>query len=314
MFIKIFSPKNTINFLSYKKYVFVISALLIIASVYTWISKKDDKYGIDYKGGSEIVVGFEKEAPVQDVRKALSAIGIEGAVVQSFGDEDKNEIAIKVPNDVKGNEEKTDIKSFVEKALNEHISSNKFEILKVDFVGPTAGEELRKQSLIAIALSVVGILIYISVRFEFAFALGAVVALFHDIIIGLGLYLLFGRTISVVTLAAALTILGYSVNDTIVVFDRIREKLMGAKNYVLEELVNKSITETFSRTIITSLTTLFTALSLLILGGGEIRDLSLFLVIGIIAGTMSTIFIASPVAIWWSDYQAKREKAKKNKK
>ena len=144
-------------------------------------------------------------------------------------------------------------------------------------------------------------MIYISVRFEFAFALGAIVALFHDIVIGLGIYLMLGETISVTTLAAALTLLGYSVNDTIVIFDRIREKLITAKSYVLENVINEALTEMLSRTIITSILTLFSAVALLIFGGGEIRDLSLFLVVGIVIGCYSTVFIASPVALWWAD-------------
>ena len=198
------------------------------------------------------------------------------------------------------------MKSSLRDTFNENIfkgdkKKDDFEILKIDYVGPTAGEELRTQALIAIIISVIGILIYISVRFEFAFALGAIVALFHDIVIGLGIYLLLGDTISVTTLAAALTLLGYSVNDTIVIFDRIREKLITAKSYVLENVINEALTEMLSRTIITSILTLFSAVALLIFGGGEIRDLSLFLVVGIVIGCYSTVFIASPVALWWAD-------------
>ncbi len=311
MFRKIFVPKKTINFLSLAKPAAIFSTLLLVASFYTWFAKGPNKYGIDYKGGYEIVVSFKTPVDSQHIRNAIEKIGIKDAVVQSFSGAD--EFLIRLSNDEKNPEE---VKKEINAAFNENIpelvgNQNAFEILKVDYVGPTAGEELRRQALIAVLISIVGILIYISIRFEFAFALGAVVALFHDISIGLGLYLMFGQTISVTTLAAALTLLGYSVNDTIVIFDRIREDLVSAKKYVLEDVINKAVTETLSRTIITSILTLFSAVALLVFGGGEIKDLSLFLVIGLVIGCFSTIFIASPIALWWSDRQSAKAAAAK---
>ncbi len=302
MFRRIFTPKKTINFLSHSKVAAVFSTLLLIVSLAVWFVKKDDKYGIDYKGGYEIIVKFNgDDVNGQDIRNSLSKIGFDEAIVQAFNN--SNEFVLRLSDREKNTEV---LKSSLRDTFNENIckgdkKKDDFEILKIDYVGPTAGEELRTQALIAIIISVIGILIYISVRFEFAFALGAIVALFHDIVIGLGIYLMLGETISVTTLAAALTLLGYSVNDTIVIFDRIREKLITAKNYVLENVINEALTEMLSRTIITSILTLFSAVALLIFGGGEIRDLSLFLVVGIVIGCYSTVFIASPVALWWAD-------------
>ena len=302
MFRRIFTPKKTINFLSHSKVAAVFSTLLLIVSLAVWVVKKDDKYGIDYKGGYEIIVKFNgDDVNGQDIRNSLSKIGFDEAIVQAFNN--SNEFVLRLSDREKNTEV---LKSSLRDTFNENIfkgdkKKDDFEILKIDYVGPTAGEELRTQALIAIIISVIGILIYISVRFEFAFALGAIVALFHDIVIGLGIYLMLGETISVTTLAAALTLLGYSVNDTIVIFDRIREKLITAKSYVLENVINEALTEMLSRTIITSILTLFSAVALLIFGGGEIRDLSLFLVVGIVIGCYSTVFIASPVALWWAD-------------
>ena len=276
MFRRIFTPKKTINFLSHSKVAAVFSTLLLIVSLAVWFVKKDDKYGIDYKGGYEIIVKFNgDDVNGQDIRNSLSKIGFDEAIVQAFNN--SNEFVLRLSDREKNTEV---LKSSLRDTFNENIfkgdkKKDDFEILKIDYVGPTAGEELRTQALIAIIISVIGILIYISVRFEFAFALGAIVALFHDIIIGLGIYLMLGETISVTTLAAALTLLGYSVNDTIVIFDRIREKLITAKSYVLENVINEALTEMLSRTIITSILTLFSAVALLIFGGGEIRGLHL---------------------------------------
>ncbi|MCB0335368.1 MAG: protein translocase subunit SecF, partial [Bdellovibrionales bacterium] len=219
---------------------------------------------------------------------------------QAF-EEDKNDYAIRIAGSAE------DSKSVVEaigKALEKGFPSG-YEVMKTDFVGPTIGAELKKKAITALVVGLLGILGYITYRFEFAFALGAVIALFHDVIVCIGVYLLCGLTLNMATLAAALTIVGYSVNDTIIIFDRMREEMYKRKNFVLRDLMNYSINATLSRTIITSLLTLFSALALLIFGGGAIRDLSLFLVVGVITGTYSTIFIASPIALMWEEMRTK---------
>jgi preprotein translocase subunit SecF len=302
---EILKAKTNVDFLGMSKYVIVCSLALAVASIYIWLQAGEAKYGIDYKGGHEIVVRVPGEvAKAGVIRKSLADAGFEGAIVQSF-EQGSNEYSLRITSDKTSNE----VRREVEEALNSGIDG-KVEILKTDYVGPTIGKELRRDALIAIIIGLIGILVYVSFRFEFAFALGAVIALFHDVIVTMGVYLFCGQTVTMATLAAALTIVGYSVNDTIIIFDRMREELLKQKNYVLEDLMNYSINATLSRTIITNMLTFFSALALFLFGGGAIQDLSLFFVVGVVAGTYSTIFIASPVALAWADFQSKRDAKK----
>lgn len=298
-----FIPKDTnIDFLSKAKFAYILSILLIVISFYVWFERGDSKYGVDYKGGTEIIVKLTEAKGSQVIRNALNAAGVTSAIVQSF-EKGSEEYSIRVG----GSDDK--IRKDINKAL-ETAFAGKYSIEKTDVVGPTIGSELREKALIAIIFGLLGILAYISFRFEFAFALGAVAALFHDVIVCTGLYLLSGREISASTLAAALTIVGYSVNDTIIIFDRCREEILRSKKLDLVKIMNSSINATLSRTLITSLLTLFSALALLLYGGGAIADLSLFLVVGIIAGTYSTIFIACPIVELWNRRIEAKAKAK----
>lgn len=296
---EIISAKTKFDFLGKGKYAMLLSAIVIAFSVYLWVNTGEAKYGVDYKGGHEIIVQFSKKVATADVRNAVKKNGIESAIVQEF-EAGSSEFSVRLPGEFEGAKEIRDKISTAFRSLD-----NSAKILATNFIGPTIGKELRRNALIAIIVSLIGMLAYITYRFEFAFALGAVVALFHDVIVCLGIYLFTGRTLSMITLAAALTIVGYSVNDTIIVFDRIREEMIKRKEFVLKEVVNFSINATLSRTIITSLLTFFSALALLIFGGGAISDLALFLVVGIITGTYSTIFIASPVALAWERFATK---------
>ena len=302
---ELISSKLNVDFLGKKYFAFFLSAIMIGLSVYTWIDIGDAKYGIDYKGGHEIIVKTEAGITSEGIRKALSDGGVENSVVQSF-EAGSSEFAIRLGGQAteegSGLDESKKVRESITNALGSAFPG-KVEIIKTDFVGPTIGKELCKKALVAVVIGLIGILGYITFRFEFAFALGAVAALFHDVIVSMGIYLLCGFSISVATLAAALTIVGYSVNDTIIVFDRMREEIFKQKNYELVDLMNRSINSTLSRTVITSLLTLFSALALLIFGGGAIADLSLFLVVGVITGTYSTIFIASPVALAWENFR-----------
>ncbi|MCB0318055.1 MAG: protein translocase subunit SecF [Bdellovibrionales bacterium] len=291
---ELISSDLKIDFIGKSKFALLLSFVLAIASIYIWVSRGEDKYGIDYKGGHAIVVQVPSSASSENIRSALKTADISGAIVQSFEEAD-GQYSIRLGGSL---EETETIKSKVKDSLSKFLSAD-VKILQTDYVGPTIGAELRKNALIATIIGLICILIYISFRFDFSFALGAVVALFHDVIIGIGIYLACGHMINMATLAAVLTIVGYSVNDTIIVFDRVREEMMKAKSFDLDELLNRSINSTLSRTVITSLLTLFSALALLLFGGGAIADLSLFLVIGIIVGTYSTFFIASPVARAW---------------
>ncbi len=287
--------KTKFDFIAKRWYAYTVSLLLVLLTVFMWITKGVEKYGIDYVGGHEIVVSLPKDSKSSKIRKVLEDAGTKDFVVQAF-DLGSGDFSIKLPGD---SGDSASVLAPIEKALKAEFKDVTIE--KTDFVGPTIGSELKRKAIISIIVGLVGILIYITVRFEFAYALGAVVALFHDVVVSLGIYLLCGMTLSMATLAAALTIVGYSVNDTIIIFDRVREELFHSKGLTLKEIFNKSINSTLSRTIITSLLTLFSALALLVFGGGSIADLSLFLVVGIITGSYSTIFIASPIALAWEE-------------
>jgi preprotein translocase subunit SecF len=188
-------------------------------------------------------------------------------------------------------------------AVKAAYSGQEIRVLKTDYVGPTVGEELRKKALWATVAGLVFILLYLTFRFEFAFGLGAVVAIFHDVTVSIGIYLAAGFTINMGTIAAALTILGYSVHDTIVVFDRVREELNHRKSFVLSELLNDCINSTLSRTLITTMLTIFSVAALLIFGGSTIADMSFFLLVGLISGTYSTVYIAAPVVLAWEHFR-----------
>ena len=301
-------PSNTkIDFLGKGKIAIFVSSLIIIGSVYLWFKGGEAKYGVDYKGGHEILVRVPNDIGPDAIRQTLNDKGMHEALVQSF-EAGTGEYSIRLGG-INTNTSPGDsklVRDQIESALKEKAPT--VEILKADYVGPTVGGELRRQAMIAVFLGVLGILAYVTIRFEFSFALGAVVALIHDVIVAMGVYLLMGKLISVDVLAAALTIIGYSVNDTIVVFDRVREEIhKQQKGYDLIGLINHCINLTLSRTVITHLLTFFSALGLYIFGGGEIEDLSLFLLVGIVAGTYSTVFIAAPVALWWEDFRSSVE-------
>lgn len=277
----------------------LFSAALIAGSFYLWFSLAESKYGIDFVGGHEIIVSLPPEADGAKVRSSLREANFDGLNVQAF-ESAGNEFAIRMKGDA---EDSSVVRERILSALKAKFG-DQAQILAADFIGPTVGKELQTKALLAVTIGLLGMLIYITFRFEFAFALGAVVALFHDVVVAMGIYLAVGHTINMATLAAVLTIVGYSVNDTIVIFDRVREELQRRRDMDLVELLNYSISATLSRTIITSLLTLFSAAALLIYGGGAIADLSLFLVVGIISGTYSTIFIATPVALAWEKFRA----------
>lgn len=269
------------------------SLLAIAASIYIWTSSGNNKYGIDFLGGNEIVVRFTKDLKTADLRKSLLTSGFESAIVQSFEEGSKDfSVRLKEQRDDK-------VSSRIQKVLLELDPSA--EIIKQDFVGPVIGEQIRRDGIRAIIFALAAILIYITLRFEWPYAIGAVTALVHDVTITTGIFIFSGREISASVLAALLTIIGYSLNDTIVVFDRIRENYFGSKakaNIKFADLVNTSINQTLSRTVLTSLTTLFVVSVLWLMGGGAIQDLSFALVIGVAVGTYSSVFIASPVVIF----------------
>lgn len=299
------SKKTNFNFIGQWKFCVTLSILAAIGSIYIWVAKGESKYGVDFQGGHEIVVRVKEGGNSDSIRSALSTAGLNEAIVQSF-EIGSNQYSIRLGGSGQESTPTADSSKIVADkvlgALNLSFN-NTVEILKTDYVGPTVGKELRFKATLATFVGLVAILLYMSFRFEFSFALGAVVAIFHDVIIATGIYLAAGFTINMGTIAAALTILGYSVHDTIVVFDRVREEIFKRKDFSLAELMNDCINATLSRTIITTLLTVFSVLALLVLGGGSIADLNFFLLVGLICGTYSTVYVASPVVLAWEYFR-----------
>ena len=283
-----------IDFLGVFPIAVTFSLILLAGSMYLFFSKGEAKYGVDFTGGYEFLVSAASGGTADTVRGALNEKGIEGAIVQSF-EVGSNQFLIRMEGE---QSESDSLKAKVKGIVTEKFGAGS-DILRQDFVGPTVGNELRTKALLAVVAALGGMLAFISFRFEFAFALGAVVALFHDVILSTGIYLLSGQTFSMGAVAAALTIVGYSVNDTIVIFDRIREELTHRQKYNLIDVMNECINMMLSRTLITHILTLFSAAALYFFGGGAISDLSLYLLAGIISGSYSTIYIACPVVLLW---------------
>ena len=296
--IRVVKPGINIDFVGRKKPALFFSSFLIIACILSMILKGGLNFGIDFAGGTLVQIRFERTTNPGEIRGGLQEIGLEGSVIQQFGEKKDNEYLIRVEStssDVEG------ISDRIQGTFSKIYGEDGLEVRRVEMVGPQVGEELRRKGLLAIIYAMIGILFYITWRFEFRFALGAVAALFHDVIITVGIFSLTGREFTLPVLAAILTIVGYSLNDTIVVYDRIRENLRKMVRKKLELVINTSINETLSRTILTSGTTLFVVLALLILGGGIIHDFAFALIIGVIVGTYSSIFVASPILIFWEE-------------
>jgi len=288
---EIFKTDKIYDFMSKSKLFLGISLFMILAS-YALLFTKGLNYGIDFAGGTLIQVKYDQPAPIKKIREVLKQDKMfASASVTEFGAPE--EVIIKIPTSSKS--VSTDIGDKVRGLLKD---SGKFEVRRVDMVGPKVGNELREKGLMAMVLSILVILIYVSFRFEWRFALASIFALIHDVSIALGAISLFNIDVNLDILAAILTILGYSLNDTIIVFDRIREGIQKSKVYNLFEIINESITKTLSRTTLTSLTTFFVVLTLFLFGGEIIHGFSFTMLVGVIVGTYSSIFIASPFLKW----------------
>jgi preprotein translocase subunit SecF len=286
-----------INWMGRRHLFLLLPALLTVWSFYVFFSKGESVYGTDFSGGYEFLVTFEGDFDTEKVRTGLAEQKLEEVRVQAFKGASK-EYSIRLGDQGDPQSVRTKVESALKAAFGDAA-----KIQKTDYVGPTVGKELRKHALLAIGLGLLGILIYIAFRFEFSVAVGNVVALFHDVIISTGIYLAAGHQISMATLAGALTIVGYSVNDTVVIFDRVREERARHKSYNLIDVVNEALNFTLSRTVITHMLTFFSALALYIIGGGEIAELSFYLCAGIICGSYSTIFIVAPIVILWEHWR-----------
>lgn len=288
--------KTNIDFMGRRKLWYVVSATVILVGMVSLYIKGVD-YGIDFLGGTEIIVQFQHEVQISDARTAMDRIGFGKAEIKTFGT--NRDILIRTVEQGEGNI----VGDKIQAGLRSSFSTNPFIVLKEDKIGPKVGAELRRDALYAVVASLIAIWLYVWLRFKFIYGLGAVVALFHDVLVTLGFVSIFDGVfnleISQNMIAAFLTLVGLSVNDTVVIFDRIRENQKIFRSMPLMELMNKSLNETLSRTIITS-GTIFIVLTVLLVFGGEVnRGFSFALVIGIVTGTYSSIYIASAVALEW---------------
>ncbi|MGB9408251.1 MAG: protein translocase subunit SecF [Terracidiphilus sp.] len=263
--------------------------------------------GVDFKGGTQVQVQFQQAPDLNKIRSATSAAGIKDASVVTYDVASNNEVLISLPE--QHNEASLDEgqKQIVD-ALHAHYG-NPFTVRNVSVVGPTVGKQLRTKAIEAILFSMLGMLVYLWFRFQLIYGVAAVVACFHDTLITVGAFALTNQEISLTVIAAILTLVGYSMNDTIVVFDRIRENLRLSRRESLPDVVNRSINQTLSRTVLTSGLTFLTVLSLYIFGGAVLKGFSFALVIGILIGTYSSIAVAAPMLVAWQEWRARRGKA-----
>ncbi|MGH2304713.1 protein translocase subunit SecF [Campylobacter taeniopygiae] len=288
-----FSEKKIYDFMRMRFAAISLSFFLFFGSIYL-LWDRGLQYGIDFSGGTLIQLKYDNEvAPIPQIRELLEKKGgFQSLSVTEFGN--KNEVTIRFlgSNDNLG----SDISAYISEILKD---TGKFEVRRADVVGPKVGDELRNKGITAVVISLIAILIYLAVRFEWRFAMAAIISEIHDVVITLGAISLFKIDVNLDTLAAVLTVLGYSLNDTIIIFDRIREGTKTSKRTELAPIINESVSATLSRTILTSGLTLATVVILYFFGGEMIRGFSLALIVGIIAGTLSSIFVASPTLLWF---------------
>jgi preprotein translocase SecF subunit len=284
------------KFMSFRRHAVIFSGILIIAGLLGWLLQGGFNLGIDFAGGLMIEYMFNQELPLDEVRTTVSDIGYSGPEITDIQGNPKN-LMIRVPSLGDRDASMESPSATILAALQAKYPGLEGDLRLEESVGPKIGNELRRKATLAVLISLLGILLYIAIRFEVKFALAAVLALFHDVLITLGIFAILQREITLPVIAALLTIGGYSVNDTIVVFDRIREQLKIRRRVPFETVLNISINQTLSRTIITSLTTLFAVMALFFLGGQVLHDFSLAMLIGIIIGTFSSIFVASSAVL-----------------
>ena len=304
-----FKYTKTFNFMGKSKFALVLSIVIVLSS-YVILATKGLNYGVDFAGGTVVQVQYDKTAPIDEMRKKLKSNSLfKGSSISEFGS--PKEVVIRMKSTT--GDVTVDIGDVTRETLQ---GTGNYKIRRVDIVGPKVGSELKEKGIMSLLLAVAGILIYVAFRFEWRFAVASVVALVHDVSISLGAIALFGVDVNLDVLAAVLTILGYSLNDTIIVFDRIREGITKSRAVELAETINESITRTLARTTLTSLTTFFVVFTLFTFGGEIIHAFAFTLLVGIIVGTYSSIFVASPILLWFG-FDVKRyhiklaEKAKR---
>ena len=290
-----FKDGQFIDFLGYKRLAAIISSILILAGVASIVAHNGLKYGIDFRGGTNVQIQFSTPPNLDQLRNFFAQNGMKNVVLQTFGDLADHEILLGLPiNSPLGTGE--NLTSELRKILEPQHP--KLEIRRIETIGPKVGDELKISAVKAILIALGLVLLYITIRFQWRQGVSAIVALLHDVLVVVGMFSILDKEFSLTVVAALLTVVGYSLNDTIVVFDRIRENQGKYRKKSFEETINLSITETLSRTLITSGTTLFVVLSLFLLGGEIIHDFAFALLVGVLIGTYSSIYVASPLSVF----------------
>jgi SecD/SecF fusion protein len=284
-------PAQKVNFLGKGFIACMCSLALLLAGGAAFYLRGEKNFGVDFRGGDLITLSAAHTIDIGQIRHALQPIGLADASIQESMQVGKSYVTIRTP---------LNTSDTVEKQIMQAMPNAGFHVEGSERVGALVGGELARSSLIALGLGILGILVFVTFRFELSFAVGAIVALLHDVLMTVGVFALLGRELTLTMVGAVLTIAGYSINDTIVVYDRIREGLASGRRGTIEEIMNSSINQTLSRTILTSTVTLIPILCLFFFGGAVLRDFSLAIIIGVVVGTYSSIFIASPIVLWWT--------------
>lgn len=286
---------TNINFVGKRNMALIFSLALIIITIAALLLRNGPNYGIDFAGGTLVHVKFNDNISIDSLRDSLAKVDLGDVLVQDFG-EGASEFLIRIE---RGTGKVEELSNSVNGQLSDSFGAGSYEVRRVEMVGPQVGDDLKSKALLAILYALGGILVYVSVRFEFRYALGAIIALTHDVIITVGAFAVTNYEISLPVIAAILAVIGYSLNDTIIVYDRIRENIKRVKKGEEEVTINESINETLSRTVLTSLTTLIVVFALFLFGGGVIHNFAFALLVGILIGTYSSIFVASPVLLYY---------------
>jgi preprotein translocase subunit SecF len=303
--IELIKPGINFNFVGKMKIAFAVSIAAMVVSIASVVWHGGVNYGIDFAGGTLVQIKFQKATATEQIRNAFKPIGLQNAVIQPFGE---NEVVVRIGDVAAGDKE---LSAMIAESLQTALGQGAFEVRRVEVVGPKVGKDLTRKAILAIVFSWIGMLVYIAWRFEFRYAVGGILALVHDTIVTVGAMSLLNKEFDLTIVAALLTIIGYSINDTIVVFDRIRENARKNIKQPLAEVINQSINQTLSRTILMSFTVFLVLLALFFLGGAVIHDFSFALLVGVVVGTYSSIFIASPIVLAWERFRPSR--AKRNK-
>ena len=292
--------KRNINFLELAKTLTPISAILSFVALITLLVL-GFTYGIDFAGGNEVQIQFKQEVTAEDIRKAVKSSGMESPLVQSFGENNEFIIRVEMAEDENENAQRL---TFLKNSLENHFKDKGVNIRRMDSIGPQIGKELRRNGILAIIYSLLMILIYLGLRFDIKYAPSAVFCLFHDTVITLAIFSIFKLEVNAQTLAAVLAIIGYSLNDTIVTFDRIRENhflLQNKKSFF--DICNQSLNDVLSRTLLTSITTLLAVGAMWFIADGAIKDFAFTLAIGVVIGTYSSIYVATPLLLFMNRFK-----------